>query len=169
MWKVGPERQFVDRFTGTGRTGGTGRQIPAGLFLCAGTVLESHRLAMGVPADIFSRMWPRKVPRHTQSNSKPLPRCPNAGPGVPKCAPRLPKVPQRDAKGSPKRNKRSAMRSRKHAWAFQNEFKGSIYIKTPDQPQQRPLFIIYHNISADSLISKRKLGPDLVTISNPKI
>ena len=24
MWKVGPERQFVDRFAGTGRTGGTG-------------------------------------------------------------------------------------------------------------------------------------------------
>ena len=119
--KVGPERQFVDRFAGTGG------QIPAGLFLCAGAVIESHRLAMGFPADIFSRMRKEKVPRHPQSNSKPLPRCPNAGPGGPRCAPRLPKVPQRDTKGSAKSNTRNAMWSRKQAWAFQSEFKGGIY------------------------------------------
>ena len=128
MWKVGPARQFMDRFAGTGWTGW---QIPAGLFLCAGAVRESHRLAMGVPAHIFSRMKPRKVPRHPQSNSKPLLRCPNAGPGGPKCAPRLPKVPQRDTKGSTKRNKRNAMWSRKHACPFQSEFKGRIYPPKP--------------------------------------
>ena len=82
---------------------------------------------MGVPADTFFPMRPRIVPRHPQSNSKALPRRPNAAPGGPKCAPRLPKVPQRDAKGSPKRDKRGAMQSPKHALAFESEFKGGLY------------------------------------------
>ena len=122
----------MDRLLGTPGTAG---QIPAGLFLCAGAVLESHRLAMVVPADTFFPMRARIVPRHPQSSFKALPGRPNAAPGGPKCAPRLPKVPQRDAKGSPKRDKRSAMRSPKHAWAFQSEFKGSIY--TPKLPINR--------------------------------
>ena len=84
------------------------------LFLCAGAVLESPRLAKGSP-----------VPR----------RCLNGDPGVPKCAPRLPKVLQRGHKGSQKRDKRSAMQSPKHALALQSEFKGILY--TPKLPINR--------------------------------
>ena len=116
----------MDRFLGTAG------QIPAGLFLCAGAVLESNRLAMVVPADTFFPMRARIVPRHPQSSFKTLPERPNAAPGGPKCTPRLPKVPQRVAKGSPKRNKRSAMQSPKHAWALQSECKGGLYtLKLP--------------------------------------
>ena len=103
--------------------------------MCAGAVLESHRLAMVVPADAFFPMRARIVPRHPQSSFKALPGRPNAAPGGPKCTPRLPKVPQRGPKGSQKRDKRSAMQSPKHALAFQSEFKGILY--TPKLPINR--------------------------------
>ena len=95
-------------------TTGIRMQVPAGLFLCAGAVLESPRLAKGSP-----------VPR----------RCLNGDPGVPKCAPRLPKVLQRGHKGPQKRDKRSAMRSPEHALALQSAFKGVPY--TPKLPINR--------------------------------
>ena len=125
----------MHRFAVTAITAINRMRVPAGLFLCAGAVLESHRLAMGVPADTFFPMRPRIVPRHPQSSSKALPGHPNAAPSGPKCAPRSPKVPQRDAKGSLKREERSTMQSPKHAWAFQIEFKGSMY--TPKLPINR--------------------------------
>ena len=93
----------MDHFAGTLKILKIRMQIPAGLFLCAGAVLESPRLAKGSP-----------VPRRRL----------NGDPGVPKCAPRLPKVLQRGHKGPQKRDKRSAMRSPEHALALQCAFKG---------------------------------------------
>ena len=95
-------------------TTGIRMQVPAGRFLCAGAVLENHRLAVGVPAEIFSQ----RSPKQAKWIPKVSPRCPYAAPGGPKCAPRLPKVAQRDTKGSPKRDQRRAKHSPKHTWHF---------------------------------------------------
>ena len=101
--------------------------------MCAGAVLESHRLAVGVPADTKCPIWPKMITRHpniepkvSQSGPKASPRQPNAAPGAPKCAPRHPNIAPRRSKGSPKRDKRNAMQAPKDALALQSEFKGSL-------------------------------------------
>ena len=99
-------------------------QIPTDLFLCAGAILESPRLAKESP-----------VTQNLQCCLETPRRRLNGDPGVPKCAPRLPKVFQRGHKGSQKRDKRSAMRSPEHALALQSAFKGVLY--TPKLPINR--------------------------------
>ena len=100
MWTVSPD------LDGTPGTGGTGRQIPGGLFLCAGAVLESHRLAVGFPRTTFFLMRPRIVQSHPQSSPKATPRRPNAASDGqsasqdwPKFPNETPKVLQRETKG----------------------------------------------------------------------
>ena len=97
----------MDSFAGTDGTAG---QIPGGLFLCAGAVLESHRLAVGVPADTKCQIWAKMMRRHlniepkvSQSGPNASPRHPNGDPGAPKECPKVsqrrePKATQRETK-----------------------------------------------------------------------
>ena len=119
----------MDHFPGIPGTPGTSWQIPGGLFLCAGAALESHRLAVGVPADTKCPIWPKVIPRHpniepkvSQSGLKASPRHPNAAPGAPKCVSRLPQATQWHPKES-----QGAMQASKNACAFQTEFEESLY------------------------------------------
>ena len=106
-------------------TAGTGGQIPGGLFLCAGAVLESHRLAMGVLADTRVPICPKMIPRHANIKPKVSRSGPKASPRHPNASQREPKAPQRETKGTQCRPQRTPWHS--------------IYTKTPDQPHQRPL------------------------------
>ena len=103
-------------------------QIRAGQFLCAGAVLESHRLAMGVPADTRVPICPKMIPRHANIE----PKVSRSGPKASQDAPMQSQVPQsvpqgipmapqgvpKRAQGSPKRNKRNAMQAPKDALAL---------------------------------------------------
>ena len=118
MWTVSPSMD------GTTGTTGIHMQVPAGLFLCAGAVLESPRLAIGSPVDAKSPMLSRDAPKTSQLR----PRCPKV---CPKTAQSGPKTP----KGSRNKDKRTAMQSPKHALALQSELKGVLY--TPKLPINR--------------------------------
>ena len=96
----------MDRFPRTGWTGGIRMQVPASQILCAGAVLESHRLAVGFPRTTFFLMRPRIVQSHPQSSPKATPRRPNAASDGqsasqdwPKFPNETPKVLQRETKG----------------------------------------------------------------------
>ena len=99
----------MDRFAGTPGTAGTAgirMQVPASQILCAGAVLESHRLAVGFPRTTFFLMRPRIVQSHPQSSPKATPRRPNAASDGqsasqdwPKFPNETPKVLQRETKG----------------------------------------------------------------------
>ena len=124
--------------------------VPAGLFLCAGAVLESHQLAVGVPADIKCQIRPKMTPRHPniepkvsqsgpkasqdtpmqpQGAPKCVPRHPNGAPRRPKESPRLPKERQKERNAGPKGRPGTSKRVQRKP----------IYTKAPDQPDQRPL------------------------------
>ena len=71
-----------------GACGTEGLNCSSGPFLCAGAVLESHQLAVGVPADTKCQIRPKMTPRHpniepkvSQRGPKASPRHPNAAPG----------------------------------------------------------------------------------------
>ena len=83
--------------------------VPAGLFLCAGAVLESHRLAMVSFANIKCPMWPKRVPRHPRDLEKEpkvfqsmSPRLAKAVPMHPQDAPMQSQVLQIVSQGSPR-------------------------------------------------------------------
>ena len=99
-WTVSPSMD------GTGGTGGIRMQVPASQILCAGAVLESHRLAVGFPRTTFFLMRPRIIQSHPQSSPKAAPRRPNAASDGqsasqdwPKFPNETPKVLQRETKG----------------------------------------------------------------------
>ena len=86
----------MDRFGGTGGTGGTPGQIPGGLFLCAGAVLESHRLAVGFPR---AKGEPKETPREPKGTQE----CPKPPQGSPRCA--------KGVQGHPEGNEKVAQES----------------------------------------------------------
>ena len=126
--------------------------VPGGLFLCAGAVLESHRLAMGFPQTPNVQCgpkWSQGIPKTSQWS----PRCPKACPqdspkrpqGIPKmpqCSPRYPKVCLKILPGNPmapQRKPKSNAGLKERLGISKRVQRKPIYTKTPDQPHQRPL------------------------------
>ena len=99
------------------------------LFLCAGAVLESPRLAKGSPVDAKTPMLSRDAPKTSQWR------------------PRCPKVCPKTAQGAPMRPQRSPKERQKELNAVPRACLGTPmcvqrsprYFKTPDQLHQRPL------------------------------
>ena len=110
-------------------TSGIRMQIPAGLFLCAGAVLASPRLAKGSPVDAKSPMLSRDAPKTSQWRPRCPKVCPKTAQGVPKRPQRFPKERQKERNAVPKARSGTPKRVQR----------SPIYTKTPDQPHQRPL------------------------------
>ena len=77
-------------------------QIPACLFLCAGAVLESPRLAKGSPEDAKSPMLSRDTPKTSQWRPRCPKVCPKTAQGAPKRPQRSPKERQKERNAVPR-------------------------------------------------------------------
>ena len=92
---------------GTAGTAGIRMQVPAGQFLCADAVLESHWLAVGFPR---AKGEPKETPREPKGTQE----CPKPPQGSPRRAKGIPRAPQREPKGvqgHPKGNEKVAQES----------------------------------------------------------
>ena len=106
-WTVSPSMDGTGGTGGTAGTGGIRMQVPAGQFLCAGAVLESHRLAVGFPR---AKGEPKETPREPKGTQE----CPKPPQGSPRRAKGIPRAPQREPKGvqgHPKGNEKVAQES----------------------------------------------------------
>ena len=99
------------------------------LFLCAGAVLESPRLAKVSPVDAKSPMLSRDAPKTSQWRPRCPKVCPKTAQGVPKRTERSPKERQKERNAVP----RACLGIPKCVQ------RSPVYTKTPDQPHQRPL------------------------------